>query len=1364
MGRRPDASRTLIGGLLPLALLSTLVSAAPIAAAAEPTISDRGQTVAFWKSGGPAMKSAAGAALTGSDADIRAFLDKGRAIAENLDDREAALQVVAEAGPAVRKAAEQALAGTPEQLDTFLKEGWKLPLDQDQRVEAARIGEAGGRTVKEAADAALNSDIEAVRTFLSEGQYKKRDSDARIRVAQLETAGGPKVRAAATAALNGSIDDVREFLSFGQHVARAQDQEHASVTELAQQAKDAGDAAERESKAAKEAADRAIALARLAKEETERARDEAAAAKSDAARAADAARRAAESTRRAAQAAQAAISAARAANAAAQVAASAASAAARAASGAADAAAKALTHAASGQRDEVLAARARQAADAADAAATAAERAAISGDAAAASAQAAASATVNENAAAAAAEEAGRYNEEAGGSAAEAREAAATARRHAAEATRAANAAAAHATAAARAAREARDAARSAATHARNAADAAMKAGQHAAGSKEAADESKAHADAALQRANEAVAAVEKAKQVHDMARKAEAEELAARKATSINQAKDLKASHTAMLAAEKKATAEAEKLQADFARLSQDAAQPSADPAQIAATGRKMALAALQTQGPWSRAAAEGALAAPDVVVVDYARNGWRVAEQQDERDQVHRLANDAPYDSVSKAAQTALTGDAAQIHAFLADGQHTAAVSDYRVEVARIGNAGGPAVKKASDAALNATGYQPLLDFLTTIQFTARDSDDRVTVARLAETGGPEVKAYADIAMEGPVPALHTFVESGQFKAARRDQINAGHVAQIQNIIAGSAQTAALAQQRAAEALKTAATAQGAANEALGYAQQAQTYASNAAGYASQAAASADQAEASARKAAEHAATARNAQQQAQISANNATASAAWAESSASLARGYAAEAYAAAEAARQSAINAGEDSNAAAVIYRKHLDTYLAEQARANEVAWWEKAYAKYQDIKKKYQAGIEYTADYLQAAAKEALIWYNELSVAERVRLHLELSHFYADLLGLWPGFGEFADGANCLAYGVEGLVTGETDKYWDALWSCGAAIPFLGYGADIIKGKKWYSKAEKLWDSLKGVGKKIDEALACAGKKHSFPAGTPVLMGDGTSRPIERVRVGDVVRATDPVTGTSRTRRVEATIHTPDDSEFTDITLDAAVGGGSLTATAHHPFWSENRLQWINAANLSVGDTLRTPTGSTARIANVAHRKKFQPAYDLTVNDLHTYYVLAQKTPVLVHNCTDLARAESQFSDVAHTLREHVDVSTDDMARLAKKKTEESGKPTVNSRWLNAKLAQDAVNDLTAKNADKISAWVKKSGQGGPRELTLDGTYGTRALGDYVDHLGNYYPNTTNRFKVILVVDKKAKPGGFYVKTSYPLER
>ncbi|MEU5372730.1 ALF repeat-containing protein, partial [Streptomyces sp. NPDC005951] len=63
-------------GILPLALVATLISAAPVAAE-EPAIrplSDRARVLEAWKSSGPAVKAAAEEALTGSDQKIREFL------------------------------------------------------------------------------------------------------------------------------------------------------------------------------------------------------------------------------------------------------------------------------------------------------------------------------------------------------------------------------------------------------------------------------------------------------------------------------------------------------------------------------------------------------------------------------------------------------------------------------------------------------------------------------------------------------------------------------------------------------------------------------------------------------------------------------------------------------------------------------------------------------------------------------------------------------------------------------------------------------------------------------------------------------------------------------------------------------------------------------------------------------------------------------------------------------------------------------------------------------------------------------------------------------------------------------------------
>ncbi|MFD7173797.1 RHS repeat-associated core domain-containing protein [Streptomyces sp. NPDC059929] len=186
-----------------------------------------------------------------------------------------------------------------------------------------------------------------------------------------------------------------------------------------------------------------------------------------------------------------------------------------------------------------------------------------------------------------------------------------------------------------------------------------------------------------------------------------------------------------------------------------------------------------------------------------------------------------------------------------------------------------------------------------------------------------------------------------------------------------------------------------------------------------------------------------------------------------------------------------------------------------------------------------------------------------------------------------------------------------------------------------------SKSAKAADDAetKGAGKESESAPT---KCNSFPTGTRVLMADGTTRALEDLHTGDKVMATDPQTGGTRPEAITATITTPDDKDFTDLTLtnDANPRGppAKITSTHHHPYWSETRHQWIDAGELHPGEHLRQPDGSLLTIQTVRNYQYTVTTHNLTVNQLHTYYVLAGSTPVLVHNC-----------DVALGLREEGDL-------------------------------------------------------------------------------------------------------------------
>ncbi|PWK84636.1 intein/intein/RHS repeat-associated protein [Lentzea atacamensis] len=166
---------------------------------------------------------------------------------------------------------------------------------------------------------------------------------------------------------------------------------------------------------------------------------------------------------------------------------------------------------------------------------------------------------------------------------------------------------------------------------------------------------------------------------------------------------------------------------------------------------------------------------------------------------------------------------------------------------------------------------------------------------------------------------------------------------------------------------------------------------------------------------------------------------------------------------------------------------------------------------------------------------------------------------------------------------------------------------------------------------KAATKKKPETCPTGGK-HSFPAGTRVLLADGTTKPIEEVQSGDTVVSADEKSGKSAAQQVYFTIRTDHDKSYVDITVVAEDGSKStITATDNHPFWSVTAGRWVDAGDLRAGDLLKTAAGTFVQIGAVRAYTASQRTYDLTINGTSTYYALAGSTPLLVHNCgTNLA--------------------------------------------------------------------------------------------------------------------------------------
>lgn len=153
-----------------------------------------------------------------------------------------------------------------------------------------------------------------------------------------------------------------------------------------------------------------------------------------------------------------------------------------------------------------------------------------------------------------------------------------------------------------------------------------------------------------------------------------------------------------------------------------------------------------------------------------------------------------------------------------------------------------------------------------------------------------------------------------------------------------------------------------------------------------------------------------------------------------------------------------------------------------------------------------------------------------------------------------------------------------------------------------------------------AGAADDLAMAC--RTNSFVPATLVLMAGGTSKPIADVAIGDMVMATDPETGERGARRVIDTIVGDGIKELVDIEIE----GDVITATDRHPFWVDDEGRWVDAEDLDRGDVLLLADGDIVKVGAVRERTEVRRVHNLTVDGIHTYYVLAGDDPVLVHNC------------------------------------------------------------------------------------------------------------------------------------------
>ncbi|MFG2999081.1 SpvB/TcaC N-terminal domain-containing protein [Streptomyces sp. NPDC048340] len=244
----------------------------------------------------------------------------------------------------------------------------------------------------------------------------------------------------------------------------------------------------------------------------------------------------------------------------------------------------------------------------------------------------------------------------------------------------------------------------------------------------------------------------------------------------------------------------------------------------------------------------------------------------------------------------------------------------------------------------------------------------------------------------------------------------------------------------------------------------------------------------------------------------------------------------------------------------------------------------------------------------------------------------IGHTTLDVVGMVPVVGEVADLGNAGWYAAEG-------DYGNATLSAASAIPGLGYMAnaakfgnraiDAVQTAKNADNAADLATTAKAAdappAPKPDTPTSCI--TNSFTGDTPVLMADGARKRIDEVEIGDQVIATDPQTGESGPRTVTRLITGYGEKSLVEIAVANPDGSaGKVVATDGHPFWIPALGRWVDAGKITPGTLLQTGSGTYVQVTAVRAWTEVERVHNLTVDDIHTYYVLAGNSSVLVHNC------------------------------------------------------------------------------------------------------------------------------------------
>lgn len=191
---------------------------------------------------------------------------------------------------------------------------------------------------------------------------------------------------------------------------------------------------------------------------------------------------------------------------------------------------------------------------------------------------------------------------------------------------------------------------------------------------------------------------------------------------------------------------------------------------------------------------------------------------------------------------------------------------------------------------------------------------------------------------------------------------------------------------------------------------------------------------------------------------------------------------------------------------------------------------------------------------------------------------------------------------------------------------GASTPAL---ANIVGAAEHITAGQGQGEALRQAEAVVATGVAAntAAKVCSFAGTTLVLMADGSKKPIDQVKVGALVLATDPETGEQVAKTVgHVFVHE-------DTVIDLIVDGEVISTTEDHPFWSVTDQRFERADELAAGEEVLSANGRAVTVSGLhLGTVREAVAFNLTVQGIHTYHVGASE--ILVHNACVIPSASN----------------------------------------------------------------------------------------------------------------------------------